>query len=95
MKDTRDLVLVRECDGGHEFILIDTSKGTTPMRSGGSTYNDVIGFPLKRHGDQDISYPVVYDDNTVGIMREEATVTSHGAMPSSVIRRYERWSRSQ
>jgi len=96
MKDSRDLVLVREHDGGHEFILVDTSKGTIPSLEGDRTYNDVIAFPLKDHlRDDGVTYPVVYDDNTIGISRQKAMVTSHDAMPATIRRRYERWAAMQ
>lgn len=96
MRDKRDLVLMREYEGGHEFILIDTSKGTIPSREGDRTYNDVVGFPLKDHRTDDgVTYPVVYDDNTVGMARQKAMVTSISAMPASVQRRYERWALQQ
>ncbi|WP_298842258.1 hypothetical protein [uncultured Salinicola sp.] len=96
MKDKRDLVLVREHDGGHEFILVDTSKGTIPSLEGDRTYNDVVAFPLKDTlRDEGMTYPVVYDDNTIGINRQKAKVSSQAAMPMSVKRRYERWAEKQ
>ncbi len=96
MKDNRDLVLMREHDGGHEFILVDTTKGTIPSLEGDRTYNDVVAFPLKDHlRDDGVTYPVVYDDRTIGIGRQEATMTSLEAMPATVRRRYERWAAMQ
>lgn len=91
-----DLHLVREHDGGHEFIFIDTRKGTIPLREGGRTYNDVVAFPM-RHGlpDEGVTYPVVHDDESVGITRAPTRRTSYRAMPMSVRRRYEDWARTQ
>ena len=96
MKDNRDLALMREHDGGHEFILVDTTKGTIPSLEGDRTYNDVVGFPLRDHRiDDGVTYPVVYDDNTVGIARQQAMTTTIAAMPATVRRRYERWAAKQ
>lgn len=87
-----DLFLVREHDGGHEFILVDTSKGTIPSLQGDRTYNDVVGFPMKdQRGENAVTYPVVYDDDTIGIGRQKARRTTLEGMPSTIRRRYERW----
>lgn len=91
-----DIILIRDLGEGHEFIFVNTNRGTTPMRDGSATYNDVVAFPAKSfRGENEVSYPVIYDDFTAGAMRQETTKTSFDALPGSIKRRYERWEDSR
>ena len=92
MKRNYDVILVREIESGHEFIFIDTSKGTIPTRNGKETFNEVVGFPAKDfRGESSVSYPVVYSDYTVGINNQQAQHVSFTGIPRSIRRRFERW----
>ena len=91
-----DLFLVMTREEGEEYIFVNQAKGTTPMRSGGRTFNDVVGFPAKIYrGETDVSYPVVYDDHTIGLAHETTRQTSYEALPFSIQQRFRRWSEMQ
>tara|TARA_B100000678_G_C18118203_1_gene465545 strand:- start:393 stop:683 length:291 start_codon:yes stop_codon:yes gene_type:complete len=87
-----DIFLIRDLEEGHEFIFVNSSRGTTPMRDGSSTYNDVVAFPAKTfRGESGVSYPVIYEDFSAGAMRQETRKTSYDTLPDSIKRRFERW----
>ena len=91
-----DIFLIRDLEEGHEFIFVNSSRGTTPMRDGSSTYNDVVAFPAKTfRGESGETYPVIYEDFTAGATRQKTRRTSYGVMPNSIKRRFERWRDSQ
>lgn len=93
MRRRHDRILIRDLrDGGNEFIFVATSAGSVPMHSGDSTYNDVVAFPARDfRGDNEVTYPAVYEDGTVGIMREKTRPTTWDALPLPIRRRYEHW----
>lgn len=92
MKKDYDIFLIRDLEEGHEFIFVNSSRGTTPMRDGSATYNDVVAFPAKTfRGENEVTYPVIYDDFSAGAMRQKTRKTSYDALPGSIRRRYERW----